>query len=404
MAAMIQTAEPPTQRSANNAHDADQHSGDLVLSIEPEMTNSEVRRRMNVPPLPNENEDSPAAFGHGSAQDTLEGSPNSQVSSSPWILRRLSTTFASTRSSTSKAEAQRLLDEKHGYNTFIKENYLECPKGLPQLASFISSCDDFSIYRGFKTIHERLILHLMVEITELEKQLDSIDRDDEKNPATSDRLIGVQDPEPNSIKSKVFKNLGEKIKEYDELVFNHCRMQALGEPPPRNRLSYFNWIWINTPLMDGSDDFIRHQGDFVKGVGGRSNYFEEVIKNHVYESPRSIFKRFLKSSEGKDTENSVTYYSEGKMDHLRHAMSVSLAIIVLLAPVFLLFLVPMTRVKMVFTAAAFIVPFAMIMSYMTGAKDAEVFIGTATYAALLIVFLGNISGSNASYPSPAVPS
>lgn len=113
----------------------------------------------------------------------------------------------------------------------------------------------------------------------------------------------------------------------------------------------------------------------------------------------------------------MNYFSESGMNHLRNAFSVSLAVTILLVPVFLLFLVHMTRVQMVLTAATFIIPFPIILSYMTGAKDAEIFVGTATYvfqapafeytdfreryAALLMVFLGNIAQGNAACVMPA---
>lgn len=74
----------------------------------------------------------------------------------------------------------------------------------------------------------------------------------------------------------------------------------------------------------------------------------------------------------------MTFYSESGMSIVRNVLFVSIAVAILLAPVFLLFLVHMSRVQMVFTAAAFIVPFAVILN-MTGAKDVEVFVGSATY-------------------------
>ncbi|CZR65251.1 uncharacterized protein PAC_15151 [Phialocephala subalpina] len=343
------------------------------------MTGSDTRRRTTAAHLSdttNETGNGTGTSDQDLGQDSKRNSSHSTGSPSAWSLRRLSSTLASSLSKKEKAVKQ--FNQDHGYDTFVEEKDLDHPKGFPQLASFVSSCDDFSIYRSFRRVHERLILELMVELTDLEKQLDKLDRDDANNPATLPRLHELDPEGEASPKKKLIKEMAEKVTKYDNMVFNHRRMRALGEPAPRNRLSYFNWMAFNRPLSRGSDDFIRHQHDFVNGVGDRSNYFQEAIKDHIYNYPGSIFQWLLKRGNEENKEGSVTYYSEGGLDLLRNALSVSLVVAVLLAPVFLLFLVHMSRVQMVFTAAAFTVPFAVILK-MSAAKDVEVFVGTATY-------------------------
>jgi hypothetical protein len=80
---------------------------------------------------------------------------------------------------------------------------------------------------------------------------------------------------------------------------------------------------------------------------------------------------------------------------------------VLLVPVFLLFLLPMSRLLMALTSAGFILLSILILSIVTEGRVYEVFVGTATwvytissgvrmlilysYGAVLIMFLGNIS-------------
>ncbi|KAH8779613.1 hypothetical protein BGZ57DRAFT_889339 [Hyaloscypha finlandica] len=64
---------------------------------------------------------------------------------------------------------------------------------------------------------------------------------------------------------------------------------------------------------------------------------------------------------------------------------------ILLSPVYLLFLVPMSHLMMAITSTSFIILFAIIMTVVAEGRIYEVFVGTATYAAILIMFLGNIS-------------
>ena len=58
---------------------------------------------------------------------------------------------------------------------------------------------------------------------------------------------------------------------------------------------------------------------------------------------------------------------------------VSVTVGILLTPVFLLFLVSMTRVKMAMTVFAFVLLFAVVMCSTTDAKTQEIFVGTAAY-------------------------
>ena len=59
------------------------------------------------------------------------------------------------------------------------------------------------------------------------------------------------------------------------------------------------------------------------------------------------------------------------------AMVVSLAVGLLLIPVFILFLVPMSRALMAVTASICLIAFTVVISAVTGAKVQEVFFGTA---------------------------
>jgi len=85
-----------------------------------------------------------------------------------------------------------------------------------------------------------------------------------------------------------------------------------------------------------------------------------------------------KQEQEKTSDARVDYYSGARVAALRKALTVFITFTVLLVPVFVLFLVPMSRGNMAVTAAAAILPFSIIMSIVGGASDAEVFVGSAT--------------------------
>lgn len=56
----------------------------------------------------------------------------------------------------------------------------ECPPGYPSLATFLSSDRSFMQYRGFSSLHARMLLAQQYDIEKLESELDKIDRWDER--------------------------------------------------------------------------------------------------------------------------------------------------------------------------------------------------------------------------------
>lgn len=56
----------------------------------------------------------------------------------------------------------------------------------------IASDSDFTIFRGFKQSHVRVLLQLQVEINELEKALLHLDKSDETSSTTNNRLRSTE--------------------------------------------------------------------------------------------------------------------------------------------------------------------------------------------------------------------
>lgn len=73
-------------------------------------------------------------------------------------------------------------------------------------------------------------------------------------------------------------------------------------------------------------------------------------------------------------------------------IAVFFAVVVLFIPVILFFLAPMSRVWMTMVVLSFDFIFSVMISLLTDAGDKEIFIGTATYCAVLVTFLGNLQG------------
>jgi hypothetical protein len=93
----------------------------------------------------------------------------------------------------------------------------EYPKGFPQLAALISCDDSLSMHRSFKYCHSRGLLHLEVQITELEKELYKLDREDAANPDMTYRLRSTKHEKGwDAAQADLIDKLMAKLKEYGE--------------------------------------------------------------------------------------------------------------------------------------------------------------------------------------------
>ena len=85
----------------------------------------------------------------------------------------------------------------------------------------------------------------------------------------------------------------------------------------------------------------------------------------------------------KTDDEAVHLYSHAKLKILANILEVSMAVIILLIPVFLLFLIPMSKPIMATVTALFVILFSVVVASVTGTKVQEVFFGSA---ALVLVF------------------
>lgn len=86
----------------------------------------------------------------------------------------------------------------------------------------------------------------------------------------------------------------------------------------------------------------------------------------------------------------VEYLSKERITTFAKLAIVFLAVSVLFIPVVLFLLTTMSRTWMSVVVLTFVFLFSIIMSLFTEARVQEIFVGTATYSAVLVTFLGNL--------------
>ena len=97
------------------------------------------------------------------------------------------------------------------------------------------------------------------------------------------------------------------------------------------------------------------------------------------------------SKEGEMEE--VDIFSTARIITFARFIVVLFAVLVLLIPVLLFLMTSMSRACMAIVVLLFVFIFSIIMSLLTDAAIPEIFIGTSTYCAVLVTFLGNLQNA-----------
>lgn len=111
------------------------------------------------------------------------------------------------------------------YNCIVDEY----PKGYPRLAAVQASDPNWPVYRRFKTLHHRIILHRQQELVKLEQQLNRLDRKDaEENhhrlgSLQWDHEEAVQEGKERSEREEIIEKIDTKLKEYGETEIKAIR-------------------------------------------------------------------------------------------------------------------------------------------------------------------------------------
>ncbi len=156
----------------------------------------------------------------------------------------------------------------------------DSPEGYPRLASFIDSDVDNVMFRRFGILHARLLLYKQAEITELERELQELDKGDTDTPNEWKLHSHINlSRGDNKVRKELVDKIDLKMKDYgwllvfqsllltliceDELLLRDHQIRNLRKPSRRLHKSLFNYIFNWHPVTKDDEHFIYHRDDFV---------------------------------------------------------------------------------------------------------------------------------------------
>ncbi|KAL9036259.1 MAG: hypothetical protein Q9180_004403 [Flavoplaca navasiana] len=253
------------------------------------------------------------------------------------------------------------------------------PRGYPKLAAFISSSDNFLMCRRFAFLHSRVLLHRQDELAEMEKALiamDDEDKDLDHLALQSRRRDDHRTEEPS--RKSLMNKIDDKLKSYDDLIARIRTHSATPHPLTRDYASLYHWMDDVKPLCREEHKFIKYTQDLIALAEKQEGlWFGGVLEDTLSIFP---FTRLMVSSSKvrKRTDDEyVELFSKYRVDTLVRLILAIVAVILLMVPTAVLYLVQEQGILKIVLIMIFTVLFSASLSVFTKAKIHEMFAATA---------------------------
>ncbi|KAK4231616.1 hypothetical protein QBC38DRAFT_226349 [Podospora fimiseda] len=264
------------------------------------------------------------------------------------------------------------------------ESYRE---GYPRLAAFLNSEKEFTAFRHFGQVHVRLLLEKQDEIAQLEERLDQLDKNE-----TNDFALRTRREHPRSDERRaLFAELEAKVVSYDTLLDLYLRQTQWPRVKDGNAESIANWMRANKPIVARESTFLNNWDDLVAPIITTTNtqtvFDGWIAACAVLLHKLGLVKVFATSTDLLKSSNPhVVRVTKDRISIGTRLLTSILAILALTMPVVLLYSIRSiaARIKVVAVCSS---GFAMFISFISQGRPIEVFSTTATYCAVLVVFL-----------------
>ncbi|KAG0641026.1 hypothetical protein HOY80DRAFT_1008735 [Tuber brumale] len=244
---------------------------------------------------------------------------------------------------------------------------LEELKGFREIADYMSRDGDCILARRFGVLRFRDLLCKQAQVAEVERHLALVD---------SGELFGHGDVE--TVRG-LMRELDTKLKAYDEALERCHRVYTM--PHPSARSLHESSSWLRTRKFDWHIQVQQPEEDIV--TLDRGLITDGPITRTAALIARVVFKKEVTRRAGVDQLSS------------EHSIYVSRVLISLIAPVILLVpVVLLCYVRKLWAQIIVVVLATVISSFammVAKAGNAEVFMATSAYAAVMVVFLGTVA-------------
>ncbi|KAK6851579.1 hypothetical protein PG995_011704 [Apiospora arundinis] len=261
------------------------------------------------------------------------------------------------------------------------------------------------IYRRFGYLHARMLLRLQDKLRKLEDLLDEHDDEDAAHETDKELLMSRDSDEaackqmekktPGLLtRTRILDEIEVVLGKYDEWLLKAQQMVSLNRPAERDYRSVEAHFNNRKPLVDEEYGFIYQKEDLITLRDGREMAFLDSFTERMLRTFRcSLLQRELEKTDDPD----VQYYSKVRKDCFNTTILCMVLISLLVLPIFVLYKLlndhpnEKSYTVSIGVLLVFVLVFSAVLSLFTKARRHEIFAAAAGYAAVLVVFFGNIS-------------
>lgn len=294
--------------------------------------------------------------------------------------------------------------------------------GIPLFSAVLASSPDLQVFQRFNRLATRNLLYLQAEMADIEARLNQFDADDLAVSRTSnmDEVFRVQTnahcwesfrtrAENGDVQERarmdLILRLREAMAQYQDALIRQSEVLKLGVPKPWIRNGIRTWCKNNVPFVGNSGDMYGDisQYDTVPLSSPEQDRLSAFLENHL-----GYFLRYSKGRKGRTLESEGNHYFPGEViGHIASFANIVLSAALLIGAITSLYFVKEPS-SVIGLLAAFTTMFAGRVGLLTSARKVDVYTATAAYvqpptslldmsdpvnryAAVLVVFVGNIS-------------
>ncbi|ORY00305.1 hypothetical protein BCR34DRAFT_575896 [Clohesyomyces aquaticus] len=260
--------------------------------------------------------------------------------------------------------------------------------GYRAFSNFLSSDDDFLIFRRFGPLNTRVLLFLQDEIVQLENQLEDLDSDHSRKEAV-DIHNGSFRQEAVPERVELLTKIHAKLKNYNDLLIQFSTIRSQPRASKKNIESLDNWFHnTQNAILDEEAAYIKHPYDLAAIVPKPTTPLRQFLERSTRFRRLGLWKKITPRhvTAHFPYPEALHYGSDARIDRFVAATITLLGLAMLIAPLWILANVNGVS-KRLGVITGFVVLFVALIGFTTVARPFESLAAAAAYSAVLVVFL-----------------
>ncbi|KAK0707236.1 hypothetical protein B0T21DRAFT_416404 [Apiosordaria backusii] len=251
---------------------------------------------------------------------------------------------------------------------------------LHDLAIFMSKADDWAIFRRFRYLNMKNILCLQRRLARIEKG--EIEADGDRLEETLHRYSKEQN-------TQTFLFLFEAYRAVDRSLVNLNRVYAMSDPKDKHLRALCqsaearcrspnSWNFLPQPKDAPRIEKLKKVDLVAVCAESESSVVHNVVNSFV---------AMFADVETEDDGGEISTWSGDLVAQVTRTITTGISALLLVTPIVILYFVKDGFLPLVVTVV-WTVAFSVLMSIVTQAKNSEIMVASATYAAVMVVFIG----------------